>query len=73
MRTTAVFFAALLLIVGAATSDLACSLNGELKADKTCACDAPWKGANCAKFDIVPKKKGSLPSYGFAPNVTSWG
>jgi hypothetical protein len=66
-------FSSVLLVVGCVASDLACSLNGVLKADKSCACDAPWKGSSCAKFDIVPKKKGSLPSYGFAPNVTSWG
>ena len=53
-------------------SDLACSLNGQLVGGK-CACDLPWKGNNCAKLDIKPKKKGALPAYGFAPNVTSWG
>jgi hypothetical protein len=53
-------------------AELACSLNGILVGGK-CKCDAPWKGANCAKLDILPKEKGSLPAYGFAPNVTSWG
>ena len=58
--------------VASAAAELACSLNGVLVGGK-CKCDAPWKGANCAKLDILPKKKGSLPAYGFAPNVTSWG
>lgn len=64
----------LLLLTGsaAAQSDLACSLNGALKASK-CVCDAPWTGSTCSKLDILPKKTGQLPSYGFAPNVTSWG
>lgn len=66
----------LLLLAGpaqaAGASDLACSLNGVLVGGK-CKCDAPWKGAVCAKLDIRPKKKGTPPAYGFAPNVTSWG
>jgi len=56
----------------ASRSDLACSLNGVLVGGK-CKCDAPWRGSVCAKLDILPKKKGGLPAYGFAPNVTSWG
>ena len=63
---------ALALAHSAAASDLACSLNGVVQ-NNTCKCDAPWKGSACSKLDIVPKKKGSLPAYGFAPNVSSWG
>ena len=27
----------------------------------------------CGKFDILPRKAGSVPAYGYSPNVTSWG
>ena len=59
-------------VAAASPDELACSLNGVRIAGK-CKCYPPWTSANCAKLDILPKKKGSLPAYGFAPNVTSWG
>lgn len=57
----------------ASSSSLNCSLNGVLSDQGDCVCDAPWKGKNCSVFNILPRKVGSLPAYGFSPNVSSWG
>lgn len=56
-------------------SALACSLNGVVtnSTNSKCLCDTPWKGSACDILDIKPRPVGALPSYGYSPNVTSWG
>lgn len=60
---------------GQSKSDLACSLNGVVtnSTNRKCLCDTPWKGSACDILDIKPRPVGALPSYGYSPNVTSWG
>jgi hypothetical protein len=56
-----------------------CGLNGVCRSDKTCACDAGWKGSDCSRLDTRP----TFPTAGFnAPSAdaaieqaanSSWG
>ena len=52
-------------------SDLDCALNGACSASTgLCACDAGWRGADCAQLDLLPAAQASGLH---VANVSSWG
>ena len=59
--------------LGCDGTDLCCSLSGSYDAAAgTCACRAPWSGANCSTLDLLPAQP--FPQgYGVNPNTTAWG